>query len=245
MHVKKVDRDAARAWLKDLGEDPTPEPEPLPETVGLEYGALNSRRFQMPKEFIHEPLAQWVTPARKYVESRGITAPQIAKWSLGYAVDGKLAGRIVIPTTTRLGQVCGYMARSFTNARKRYLYPAASERPNLDAMFGEFHWPASTARRGHSVVVTEGALNALAVERAVPGAFLAALGGRHVRPMHMGKIASFGHVTILTDPDAAGDAVALELQSLLGRHSEVRRVRLPEDQDANDMDASELARRLS
>ncbi len=229
------------------------DPEPLPETVRLEFAPLRgSRPFLMPREFIAEPLGEWVTPARKYAERRGITPQQVGRWFLGYAVDGKLAGRIVIPTTARAGFACGYMARSFADARRRYLYPAASERPDLDTMFGELHWPSPAARGRNEVVVTEGALNALAVERAKPGTgYLAALGGRHVRPMHVGKLATFGLVTILTDPDDAGDAVARELQLALGRHAETRRVRLPpldaggKKQDANDLPREELARWLA
>ncbi len=244
MHAKKLGREEARAWVKSLGDEPVADPEPLPQAVTINVGSLSGRVFTMPREFLREPLAEWVTPARRYAESRGITALQVERWFLGYAVDGKLAGRIVIPTTSRTGFPQGYMARSFAEQRKRYLYPSAADRPNLDVMFGEFHWPAAFRRKEHEVVVTEGALNALAVERARPGN-LAALGGRHIRPMHVGKLATFGLVTILTDPDDAGDAAAKEIEACVGRHTKTRRVRLPEDRDANDMTREELAKWLA
>lgn len=247
-HAKGIDLDAAAAWLRGISDDePEAEPEPLPAMVRLEHAPLSQRSFKLPLEFIHDPLPEWVTPARRYVEKRGITAEQVAKWGIGYAVDGRLAGRIVVPTFQYgTGLPAGYMARTFAKSTRRYLYPDASAHSDLDVMFGEVYWPAPGYRKGdlngepQRVVVTEGAFNALAVERAV-GGVVAALGGSFVRPMHTGKLAGFGEVVLLTDSDDAGDRAAAELTAALVRHvSKIRRACLPRGVDANDATAEEL-----
>lgn len=229
---------SAVEWLDEFKA----EDEPLPRGVQLrvEARSLGREAFAMPFGVAgDEPLSEWIEIARDYVtKDRGLTPEQVRRWSIGYAVEGRLEGRIVVPVHDADDELCGYMARAYGSARKRYLYPSTAEHPNLDAMFGERHWPRSRER----VYACEGAFNALAVERAIPGAHVAVLGGSHLRPMHAAKLSTFGEVVLLTDPDAAGDKAARALQAALGRHARVTRVRLPEGKDANDLSPEELRR---
>ena len=106
------------------------------------------------------------------------------------------------------------------------------------------------------MVVCEGAFNALAVERVWPGAedreaahawglpAVAAIGGSVLRPMHALKLAAFREVLVLTDPDHAGEKVALELAGALGRHVVVKRVTLAPGTDADSIPGEDLRRAL-
>jgi len=150
----------------------------------------------------------------------------------------------VIPTYTRAGKPASYMARTFCDEPKRYLYPRSEENPDLDVMFGEARWePDQTV-----VVVTEGAFDALAVERdyarAGGAVAVAALGGSIVRPMHAAKLSAFRRVVIFTDADAAGDASAAELTAYLARHTSITRVRSDaRDEKGKPMDADKMSAR--
>ena len=232
MHVRGVSYSSAREWLDNF-DDHVPDVEPTPEVVRVVETGI-SRGFQIPKEVIFEPLTTWVTPAREYMQDRGVTNWQVEHHRLGYAVDGRLAGRIVIPIWDAAWSACCYHARDFCDRDKRYLFPSTEDNPNLDVLFGEHVWPA---QRGQ-IVVTEGAFNALAVERALSSVHtdvsFAALGGSDFRSMHAIKLSSFSRIILLTDSDPAGDKIADEINAAVVRHTQVKRLRL-KDADANEI----------
>jgi DNA primase len=238
MHVRGIDFKAAKAFITTLGKNYEP---PRARVRVVERPAILGRqRFALPRECIMgEPLAAWATLARRYVDSRAISAEEIERYGLGYAVDGRLAGRVVFPV--RVGPratPASYSARSFVGAERKYLTPHETEGADLDAMFGEHLWPASPDDRD-VICVTEGAINALACARATDFE-ASSISGSDVRPGHVIKLATFDCVVLLTDPDAAGDKAARGLASSLGRRSNVVRVRLPVGKDAADLTPADL-----
>ena len=210
--------------------------------VRLVVDSVSHRSFALPKEVKLGELREWVTPAAEYARARHLTDDQVRRWGLGYATVGRLVGRIVLPVRDASRAPRSYMARTFAGHEARYYYPAEREHADLDVVFGEQHWPDGS-RRIRTVIVCEGALNVLAVERAIDGdveVSLAALGGSSPRPMHVAKLSTFGRVIVMTDDDEAGEGAAWELDRQLGRHTEVVRVSLGEGRDADDVEAEEL-----
>jgi DNA primase len=190
--------------------------------VALEFH--RARSFQLPSGVRQTTLASWPTPAIRYVETRHIFGHQIRRWNIGYAVDGRLSGRIVFPVYNEQNQLASYSARTFTGAQPRYLTPSASEFPDEGVLFGEQFWP----RREHRsrIVVVEGAIKALSVERAVGGYVAGVLGATQAKnPRIASKLSTFSEVVILLDDDAAGDEAAQVLHSTLARHVKARRVK--------------------
>lgn len=237
-------RDAARRWLAGSAVE-----QKLPTSVAVQVVG-GFRKFALPSEASFGPLDEWVTPARDFVVSRGITAWQVVRWGLGYIVDGPLGGRLLIPYRSARGETLGYTARTFIQkgkVAKRYKEPDPWEAANPNVMFGEQHWWASgTPQLGQEdVYVTEGALNALAVERSLANGdipescwtpHIAATAGSFFKPAHAAKLAMFRRVVVLSDPDGAGDKIAEEMRVGFARHCEVVRVRLPPKEDANDVE---------
>jgi len=180
-----------------------------------------------------EPLEKWPAPARRYLEKRGIPAWQVMRWGLGYAAQGRLAGRIVIPVRDEHGRPRNYMARSFCGGEPKYLTPKAEERADLGTLFGVLGWEEA----GRTVYVTEGAFNALAFERALatPGSdhvAIAAVGGASdLQAEHAALLSRFAIVVLASDSDEAGDNLAGRLGYALGRHVAIGRLRLPRDAD--------------
>ena len=186
------------------------------------------------------PLERWPVPFRRYVEGRGITPWQAAHWGLTYALEGRLAGRVVVPTRNGRGRLLSYTARAVGRAERRYLTPKREEGADLAAVFGEEHWPTGA----RSVVVCEGAFDALAVERAVPELAVAALGTGGVAnastPGVLAKLRRFdGRVVVVTDADDAGDEAFAMLECNLDGAT-VLRARPPEGMDAAELDPQEL-----
>jgi DNA primase len=218
------------------------EPGPAYMQARLEVAPVGASGFRLPPEVRILPLAEWAPTARAYATQRHLGQLQIGAWGIGYAVLGRLAGRLVIPVRDRHGTARSYMARTFAGHAARYFYPFEREHPDMDVMFGELFWP-DRGRRDEYVVAAEGALNALAVERCngprTPG-FVAALGGSDPRPIHVAKLATFGHCIVLTDEDPAGRGAAAQLMAQLQRHTRVTRVTLGEGRDADDLDPREL-----
>lgn len=221
MHVRGCDYDTAKAFIDLLGKGYEP---PKASVRFVERPPTLGRiRFKMPKEIRFKPVDEWVSGARKYALGRcQLTPDDIVQFKIGYAVDGRLAHRIILPWLRSDGSPAGYSARTFVNDEPKYQTPDSTENADRSVMFGEHLW--EDRRR---IVVTEGALNALAVRRAflVP---VGALGGSEIEPMQVIKLATFKQVILLTDSDEAGDKAAKNLESMLGRHTETVRIRLPE-----------------
>lgn len=211
--------------------------------IRYEIGAPVIRRAcKMPDGVYFEPLKDWVSSAQKYVRARGITDDQVDKWGIGYAIDGKLGGRFVIPTRDSSGKLLNWAARTYLGSEKRYLAASTEDRPDIDAVFGEQFWKP---RKDSVLVVVEGAINGLAVERVTDeNIFLAGLSGSHLEPGHALKLSTHPRVLILTDPDHAGDDAANKLIWMMGRHCNVKRLRLNEGEDPANVDPEYLRERL-
>lgn len=237
MHVKHLDEDDARAWLKDFKED---EPTKVRARIIEKPPVLGRKRFKMPSEVIFDPLKEWVTLAQRYARKRGITDEQVSQYGLGYAVDARLAGRIVLPFRGIGGHPASYSARTFVDDEIRYLTPHAKEGADLGVLFGEHLWPPPWRRK--VIVVTEGGIDGLAVDRVVPPSWsIGGLGGSEVQPIQITKLATFDIVIVLTDNDAAGHKAAKQLDIGLSRHTELRRVTLRRGFDAAKMKPEGLA----
>jgi len=237
MHVQHLDFKAAKAFVDSAGKSYQP---PRARVHVVERPAILARdRFKLPRECIMgKPLSEWSTLAQRYIVRREITEREIVRYGLGYAVDARLAGRIIFPV--RVGAKAtpmSYSARSFCGAERKYLTPHKSEGADLDALFGEHLWPAPDDRL--VICVTEGAINALACARAT-GYPSSSISGSGVRPGHVIKLATFTCVVLLTDPDKAGDKAARGFASSLGRRANVVRVRLPAGKDAADLPSHKL-----
>lgn len=233
--VQGVSVREASAWLEALGAGYVA---PIPAAVRVVV--KGRRQFQLPAGVVVAPLREWPEMPRRYAEERGLRAWQVDRWGIGYALAGRLAGRLVVVTRGKRGEPRRYTARTFLGAEKRYLEPLPEEAADGLAVFGEQHWPEAKDRE--RVVVVEGALNGLAVERAIgAGVCLAATAGTSPPATLVFGLATFRRVQLFTDADRAGDALADMLSAQLARvGSVVERPRLDDGEDADTVLASRV-----
>lgn len=242
--VLGLDWREAKEWL---GSDAVAEDRPVASSVELKQRPWDSR-FRLPAGVETLPLEKWPASARDYLlVTRGILPEQVKKWGIGFSVEGRLHGRIVFVKRNADGDPVGYSARTFIGGLRRYLEPEPWEGASPAAIYGEQFWPESVDPWEHSIVfVVEGAINGLAIERALPGANFAATGGSQLNVLVASKLARFGEIVAVTDPDAAGDKLALVLSEALARHEKkFRRIRLPAGKDTASLAVSDLKEALS
>lgn len=240
--VLGLDRAGARAWLSAYESGDVVPTEVVIETVEPQV----RRDFALPPGVVQErdrPIHAWPTVVKRYLASRGLTPEQTSRWRLGYGVEGKLAGRIVIPVYDAAQRLISYTGRTYAGHAARYRNARLEDGADLTAIFGEERWPADASRA--TVIVCEGALNALACERVVDETIsIGAMFGSQLWPRHVLKLGRFGRVVLATDPDAAGNHVAAELEDALARSCDVRRLSIPEGLDCADLEPEDLRARL-
>jgi DNA primase len=203
-------------------------------------------RYKLPPGIAFEPLEAWVSGARDFVVERyRLTAREVIDFRIGYAVDGRLAGRVVVPWLDARGRPAGYSARTFVDDPKRYDTPPEADGADQSVMVGEHLWPPMHERKRFTIAVTEGAFNAIAVRRAILPLLggrdfpVAALGDSAPAALQVAKLSAFETVVVVTDPDAPGDKAAAALESMLGRHVRTIRARPPVGTDAAEMPEEE------
>lgn len=226
---------SAIAWLEDKGLYQDGKL-PLNVDVQVSRPALGRPEVQIPADArFGKPLDQWVTPAKRYAEKRGITQAQIDRWELGYACGGYFANRLLIPTRCREGRLINITGRAWS-ATKTPKYLNSKELHGWDpsAIFGERYWPPAQLCGRATLVLCEGELNAMACE-AAGAMFVGALGGSTLEKEQVLKVSVFKEVVLATDLDRAGSQIAEQLRATLARWRRCRRVDFPDRRDPNDL----------
>lgn len=222
-----VSLETAGEKLAPLLKGGKPEPAPLPPDglrVRIVGGPVLGPRFKLPHGVVAPArLDDWLSGPLAYTRARGVTDEQIARWSIGYAVEGSLAFRVVIPVVTR-GVLRTFAGRSWlTGDESRY--DSGSERDGAvasRALFGEPRWDRSL----RVATVCEGTWSMLALER-VSFPNPTALLGCELTPARQHLLERFDVLIAATDPDAAGDAAADAMVAAFGRRHRVVRLVLP------------------
>ncbi len=223
----------AKKWIEDAGA--------IVEQNAAVVGSLEVQitppqlRFRLPDEVTLKPIHEWPSLARDYWLKRGLEPWQVDRWGVGYAMQGRLKGRLVVVYRDPQGRPLRYTARTFIDEEKRYLEPDEHEKANPHTMFGEQHWPDLEEREEQILFVLEGAINGLALEAELPGVYFAATAGSEIRPLYAVKLSGWKKVVLMSDPDAAGDKVADALATSLSRHVPTARLRLPPGFDAGKL----------
>lgn len=209
----------------------------MPLDIELEMSRpnLTQPQVELPEHSRWTRLDEWVTPARRYALTRGITPEQVDRWGLGYSAGGYYANRILIPTREhKTGRLISITGRAWSPTKTpKYLNSKEAHGWDPGAIFGEYHWGEYLSRS--TLVLTEGELNALACER-VGAQFVGALGGSTLQKEQVLKLSQFQRVIIAVDIDRAGTQIAEELRATLARWKRTHVVAFPDKRDPNDLE---------
>lgn len=168
-------------------------------------------------------LSDWHDVPRRYVLGRGVTAEQIERWGVGYALWGGRGMRVIVPVRDERGAVVTYVARSFNAGEEvRYMNATSREAPAARGALLGAHlvtcWDEAT--------LAEGVWSLLAFERrGWPNPI--GLAGSALTPERVPFLSRFRRLWIGSDPDRAGEQFYRSIQMLSRHGTDVRRIDLP------------------
>ena len=187
------------------------------------------KTLKLPDRFTQFKDSSKVYPIRRqamnYLNSRGITDDMIERYGIGFCDNGDHAGRIVIPSYNKKGELNYYIARSWDPmSRAKYKNPEA-EKDKIIFWENLIDW-------NKDIYLVEGAFDGLFLNNAIP------MLGKHMSELLFETIYmnAKSNVIICLDADAWQNAVKLyhELNGgeLWGR---IKLVKLPDNKDIADL----------
>jgi DNA primase len=187
------------------------------------------KTLKLPDRFTQFKDSSKVYPIRRqamnYLNSRGITDDMIERYGIGFCDNGDHAGRIVIPSYNKKGELNYYIARSWDPmSRAKYKNPEA-EKDKIIFWENLIDW-------NKDIFLVEGAFDGLFLDNVIP------LLGKHMSELLFETIYmnAKSNVIICLDADAWQNAVKLyhELNGgeLWGR---IKLVKLPDNKDIADL----------
>jgi DNA primase len=187
------------------------------------------KTLKLPDRFTQFKDSSKVYPIRRqamnYLNSRGITDDMIERYGIGFCDNGDHAGRIVIPSYNKKGELNYYIARSWDPmSRAKYKNPEA-EKDKIIFWENLIDW-------NKDIFLVEGAFDGLFLDNVIP------MLGKHMSELLFETIYmnAKSNIIICLDADAWQNAVKLyhELNGgeLWGR---IKLVKLPDNKDIADL----------
>jgi DNA primase len=167
-------------------------------------------------------------PARRFLDSRGITAHDVLKWKIGYCTKGSFRGRVVVPSFNLNGDVNYFIARTYDGHHRKYMNPSVSK----DIVFNELYVDFTD-----DLVLVEGVFDAIIAGNAVPilGTTL-----RDDSRLFKRIVSNRTPVYIALDKDALEKEQAI-IQRLLSYNVDVFKIDLGDKPDVGEMTKEEFA----
>lgn len=187
------------------------------------------QKLRIPREYqkfsdvspIYPPRAQ----AYNYLKRRGITNEMIERYDIGFAIEGEYAGRIIVPSYDKEGELNYFVSRSWDKYSKfKYKNPVA---PKELLIFNE-----SRIDWEKDVYLVEGVFDGFFVPNSIPllGKFLSDMLWETLYDNAKGRI------IICLDGDAWEDAKKIYYKLSGGKlYGRIDIVRLPDDKDLGDL----------
>jgi DNA primase len=187
------------------------------------------KTLKLPDRFTQFKDSSKIYPIRRqamnYLNGRGITDDMIERYGIGFCDNGDHAGRIVIPSYNKKGELNYYIARSWDPmSRAKYKNPEA-EKDKIIFWENLIDW-------NKDIFLVEGAFDGLFLNNAIP------MLGKHMSELLFETIYmnAKSNIIICLDADAWQNAVKLyhELNGgeLWGR---IKLVKLPDNKDIADL----------
>ena len=198
-----------------------------PETVVKRE--RKKKTLKLPESFTLFKDSSPVYPVRRqamnYLKSRGITDEMIEKFGIGFCDKGDHAGRIVIPSYDKKGELNYYIARSWNPTSKaKYKNPEA-EKDKIIFWENLIDW-------NKDIYLVEGAFDGLFLDNPIP------MLGKHMSELLFETIYknAKANVIICLDGDAWQNAVKLYHELNGGElYQKIKILKLPMDQDVCDL----------
>jgi len=186
-------------------------------------------KLKLPEHFKKFDEVSPIYPVRRqaynYLKNRGITDEVIERYGIGFCDNGSHAGRIIIPSYDKKGNLNYYIARSWDlHTKAKYKNPEA-EKDKIIFFESLIDWEKD-------ITLVEGAFDSIFIPNSIP------MLGKHMSSLLFNTLYENvkGNITVALDGDAFDNAINLyhELNggNLYGR---IKVVKLPPDKDIADL----------
>ena len=188
-------------------------------------------QVKLPKEFqslsINETSSGIVKlHALKYLKERGITDEDIAKYNIGYCIDGEYSNRIIVPSYDSNGILNYFVGRSIYPSKLKYKNPPVTK--NIVAFDLYINW-------NMPIVICEGVFDAMAIKRnAIP------LLGKTLPEALLKKIVFNKVPEVILALDADALATSIKISQRLMRYGITTSRITIENEDPSDLGFSKM-----
>jgi DNA primase len=193
---------------------------------------LEQKEVKLPESFTLLSLGEGFVAnlARKYVKGRGFKVERMAMKGWGYCSNGDYGGCIIIPFFTQ-GELQYFIGRRFINNGEKFKNPPMEE---FGVGRNKITYNRDALLYYSKVQVVESAINAETIGDTAIGTL-----GKSISDYQFSDIlrSPVTHVEILLDPDAYLQALKTAMK--LADYKKVKVVKLPEEQDVNDIGKKE------
>ena len=132
-------------------------------TGHIDFSTLSDKKdvvipkVELPKEFISLATHK-ITPSSKvaldYLKGRGLTFKDIVWWKMGFCIEGKYKGRIIIPSFDMSGHINYFVARSYEDSYLSYLNPPIPKNIIFNELFIDWDKDLSIVEGVFDVIVS-------------------------------------------------------------------------------------------
>lgn len=189
----------------------------------------------LPEDFepLHSKGDEWMQKAWQYAMGRGLSEEQVHRHQVGLSLIGRSRARVVFPIY-RKKQLLGFSGRTLVDAEPKWLHS-----PGLRSVY-----PARYGFNKTTVIIVEGIVDALVVERWVPGADVLALLGTHLSEQKMQWLDSYSNIVLWLDPDLPGRKATVTIAPQLEDYGK-RVMVVQSEKDPADLTEQEIHAALS
>ena len=186
------------------------------QCAGVSIQPVREKRSSPPLRFALHP----IDGEHPYLEARGIDRSTAEQFSAGYyAGPGWMQGRVVIPIHDTGGQLLAYAGRSIDGTLPKYKLPTGFSKSRV-----LFNLHRAAAVDSNQVVVVEGFFGCMRVHRAGQRCVVALMGCSLSSTQRQMLCRHFSSVTLMLDPDDAGQHASRVIASQLRPHCQVQLV---------------------
>lgn len=175
-----------------------------------------------------------------YLRKRGVNLNQVRRKRVGTCISGRYEGRIIFPVWDEHWELTGFVGRLYTRGEPKYKNSVGIGR----VWYGSHMLPKT--HDSHQIILTEGIMDALAVERATNEIALASL-GVEVTDDQETQLDRFKNIVVFLDRDMGGVWRGLDLAARLQEHGRSLLIALPPEpyKDAGECPEEEIRKSIS
>jgi len=215
-------------------------------TSATSPASKEKRAQESPPEVVNPPLEsplKTLNHDHAYLRERGLTAPTVKTFGVGFCVRGLMKGRIAIPIHNERGELVAYAGRAINDElakeEGKYKLPGGFLKGHV-----VFNLNRAKEQAGKGVIVVEGFFDAMKVHQAGFPNVVALMGSTITEEQEELLVKLSDRLVLMLDGDEAGVAGVRRMYGRLRRKLYLKEVHLEDGQQPDGLSDEELVELL-